>query len=133
MSTWRYGQERYHHATVQHPLSAAVSAAVRAKLQIGPLPRSGDGLTVSATGGTDNQLHGGTFKIIIDAANWDNAIGQNTPGQSGNPDDPHYRDLFPLWANGRYFPVAYSRTKVESVAESRERLEPAATRISSKP
>jgi len=127
MNGWKYGQEAYHHARIEHPMSAAVSPAVRAKLEAGPLPRGGDGLTVSATGGTDNQRSGGSFKIIVDAENWDNAIGQNTPGQSGNPDDAHYRDLFALWANGRYFPVAYSRGKVESVTESRERLEPASS------
>jgi penicillin amidase len=51
-------------------------------------------------------------------------VGTNTPGQSGDPASPHYRDLFPLWANGRYFPVMYSRSKVESVAESRTVLAP---------
>ena len=48
----------------------------------------------------------------------------NTPGQSGNPDDPHYRDLFQLWARGKYFTLAYSRPKVESVTESVTRIEP---------
>ena len=98
--------------------------ATRQKLDVGPLPRGGDGLTISATGFADNQTSGGSFKIIADAENWDNAVGLNTPGQSGNPDDPHYRDLFDLWAKGRYFPVAYSRGKVESVAESVTMLTP---------
>jgi penicillin amidase len=92
---------------------------------VGPFPRGGDGTTVSATGGQDNQTSGGSLKIVADPANWDNSVGLNTPGQSGNPDDPHYRDLFELWARGRYFPVAYSRSKVESVAETTTRLAPA--------
>ena len=51
-------------------------------------------------------------------------MGLNTPGQSGDPDSPHYRDLFELWAQGTYFPVAYSRKKVESVTEGVTRLVP---------
>ena len=81
---------------------------------------------MSATGGSDNQMSGGSLKIITDTQDWDNSVGLNTPGQSGDPDDPHYRDLFELWARGRYFPVAYSRAKVESVAERTTSLTPAA-------
>jgi penicillin amidase len=127
MQGWKYGQERYHHALLRHPLSDAVNAATKAKLEVGPLPRGGDGMTVSATGGADNQGSGGSFKIIADTEDWDNSVGLNTPGQSGDPDSPHYRDLFKLWAQGRYFPVAYSRKKVDSVTESILKLAPVAT------
>ena len=127
MQAWKYGQEKYHHALLRHPLSDAVNAATRAKLMVGPLPRGGDGMTVSATGNADNQGSGGSLKIIADAENWDNTVGLNTPGQSGDPDNPHYRDLFQLWAQGQYFPVAYSRKKVDSVTESVTRLTPAST------
>ena len=108
MSAWKYGQERYHHALIRHPLSAAVNAETRARLDAGPAPRGGDGSTVTATGNGDNQTSGGSFKLIADTEDWDNSIGINTPGQSGDPASPHYRDLFELWAKGGYFPVAYS-------------------------
>lgn len=121
---WVYGQPGYHHALIEHPLSRVVNPTLRARLSVGPLPRGGDGFTVSATGAGDNQTSGGSFKIIADTEDWDNSVGLNTPGQSGNPDDPHYRDLFALWARGRYFPVAYSRQKVDSVRESTLTLEP---------
>ena len=124
MSAWQYGQPSYHHALVEHPLSDAVNAATLAKLNVGPLPRGGDGSTVSATGGADNQTSGGSLKIIADTEDWDKSVGLNTPGQSGDPESPHYRDLFPLWARGEYFPIAYSRAKVESVRESTTRLTP---------
>ncbi|HJU43822.1 MAG TPA: penicillin acylase family protein [Vicinamibacterales bacterium] len=127
MQAWKYGQEKFHHALVRHPMSDAVNAATRAKLIVGPLPRGGDGTTVSATGGNDNQTSGGSLKIIADTEDWDNSVGLNTPGQSGNPDDPHYRDLFQLWAQGQYFPVAYSKKKVDSVTESVTRLTPVST------
>jgi penicillin amidase len=124
MSAWTYGQPRYHHALIRHPLSSAVNVDVRARLDAGPVPRGGDGTTVSATGNADNQTSGGSFKFIADTEDWDNSIGINTPGQSGDPASPHYRDLFDLWAKGRYFPVAFSRSTVESVTESVTRLAP---------
>ena len=125
MNAWRYGQEKYHHALIRHPLADAVNDATRAKLNVGPAPRGGDSYTVSATGGGDNQTSGGSFKIIADTEDWDNTVGQNNPGQSGNPESPHYRDLFDMWSQGKYFPVAYSRRKVESVTEERLLLQPA--------
>lgn len=127
MAKWQWGQEGYHHALIRHPLSAAVNDTTRAKLNAGPAPRGGDGTTVSATGSGDNQTSGGSFKLIADTEDWDNSIGLNTPGQSGDPDNKFYRNLFDLWAKGRYFPVAYSRKKVESVTDSVTQLAPATT------
>jgi penicillin amidase len=42
----------------------------------------------------------------------------NTPGQSADPLSPHYRDLFPLWAAGRYVPLRFSREAVMAAAET---------------
>lgn len=109
---WAWGQNTYHHATITHPLSPAVNAELRAKFDVGPAPRGGDGNTVGATGGGDNQTSGASFRIVVDLADWDTAVGINTPGQAGDPDDPHYRDLFPLWANDRYFGVPFSRDRI---------------------
>jgi penicillin amidase len=124
MAKWQWGQESYHHALIRHPLSAAVNEATRTTLNAGPAPRGGDGTTVSATGSGDNQTSGGSFKLIADSEDWDNSIGLNTPGQSGDPDSRFYRNLFDLWSKGRYFPVAYSRKKVESVTDSVTQLAP---------
>ena len=123
MTGWQWGQEKYHHALIQHPL-ADMKPDLRATLNVGPWPRGGDGYTVSATGGADNQTSGGSFKIIADTDNWDNSVGLNNPGQSGDPASPHYRDLFELWSRGKYFPVLYTRPKVESVVEERLVLTP---------
>ena len=127
MQAWKYGQERFHHALIRHPLSSVVNADTRAKLSVGPFPRGGDATTISATGNSDNQTSGGSFKIIVDTEDWDNSVGVNTPGQAGDPDNPHYRDLFELWARGKYFTLAYSKAKVESVKEHVIRLEPSRT------
>ena len=124
MSRWQYGQPAYHHALIRHPLSAAVAAEHRARLDVGPVPRGGDSYTVSATGGSDNQTSGGSLKMVADLSDWDQSVAQNNPGQSGDPESPHYRDLFALWARGRYFPLLYSRAGVESVTESVLTLQP---------
>jgi penicillin amidase len=65
--------------------------------------------------------------MIADTENWDNSVGINTPGQAGNPEDPHYRDLFELWGRGKYFTLAYTRQKVQAVQESVTKLEPGRT------
>ena len=122
MDRWTLGA--YHHATLEHPMSAALNPELRKTFNVGDLPRGGDSYTVTATGGNDNQNSGGSFKIVVDTENWDNSVGLNTPGQSGDVDSPHYRDLYPLWAKGMYFPVFYSRDKVESVREKATKLEP---------
>jgi penicillin G amidase len=123
MDKWRLGA--YHHALIYHPMTDALKSGDRAKFDVGDLPRGGDAYTVDATGGTDNQRSGGSFKIIVDTEEWDNSVGLNNPGQSGDVNDPHYRDLYQLWARGRYFPIFYSRKKVESVLEKTFDLQPA--------
>ena len=122
-SGWAWG--RFHHVVLKHPMSAAVSPELRARLEVGPWPRGGDGNTPGATGGGENQTAGASFRFIVPAGDWDAAVGANTPGQSGDIDSPHYRDLFELWKNDRYFPVKYSRAAVEGVTEARTVLTPA--------
>jgi penicillin amidase len=114
----------YHHALIHHPMTAALKPELRAKFDVGGLPRGGDSYTVTATGGGDNQVSGGSFKIIVDTEDWDRSVGLNNPGQSGDVNSPHYRDLYELWARGKYFPIFYSRTKIESVVEKKFELKP---------
>ena len=115
MLKWNLGA--YHTARILSPFSTAVRPDLEAQYDVGRNPRGGDSYTIDATGGSDNQPAGGSFKIAMDTENWDNSVGLNNPGQSGDIDSPHYRDLYELWARGKYFPVFYSRAKVESVAE----------------
>ena len=81
------------------------------------MARGGYGETVNATSNNLNQTHGASFRILVDTEDWDKTLGINSPGQSGDPDSPHYADLFSLWAENGYFPVFFSRSKVLSVAE----------------
>jgi penicillin amidase len=122
---WRYGDEKFHHVFLRHPLSEAASAGVRRTFDLGPLPRGGNGQTVNNTSDSDNQASGATFRIVVDLADWDLALGTNSPGQAGNPESLHYSDLFVLWAEGRYFPIYFSRGKILAAAERTICLEPA--------
>ncbi len=128
MTTWTYGGERFKHAVIRHPLSAAVNAEVRRRLDVGPVARGGYGGTVHNTGGGDNQTSGASFMIVADTGNWDNSVGLNAPGQAGDPDSPHYRDLFEVWARDRYFPVFFSRARIDTVTEAVTELKPSEMR-----
>lgn len=124
MDDWSYGQRKNKHITITHPLSDLVDDATRQKINLGPVARGGYGETVNATANDLNQTHGASFRILVDTEDWDKTLGINSPGQSGNPADPHYADLFPIWAENGYFPVFFSKEKVKSVAEQTTVLRP---------
>ncbi len=124
MSEWQYGQEEYKHVLIRHPLSSAVSAEWRSKFDVGPAPRGGNAYTANVTGGGDNQTHGGTFRLIVDTGNWDHSLATNSPGQSGNVNHDHYRNLFSIWAKDQFFPLFFSKEKIESVTNYTLQLEP---------
>ena len=125
LSSWRYGDEKYHYVRLRHPLSGAVDERLRARLDLGPSPRGGDANTVDATGSENIQTAGATFRIVCDLSDWDRSLGSNMPGQSGDPGSPHYSDLYRMGAEGRYFPIAFTRRAVEAAAEKTVLLRPA--------
>jgi penicillin amidase len=124
MDQWVYGQAKYKHTTMEHPLSSIVSKEIKQQLNLGPLPRGGNGQTPGSTGSGDNQLSGASFRILIDTKDWDKALMINTPGQSGDPSSPYYRNLFETWANDQYFPAYYSKEKIKSVTKEITVLQP---------
>ncbi len=122
---WQWG--KLHHAVFEHPLAERVDAETRRRLTVGTWPIGGSGFTPMATAyrSTDYQLvSGASFRMVTDVGNWDASVAINTPGQSGDPASPHYRDLAPLWAAGRYFPLAYSPAAVEKSTRTRVQLRP---------
>jgi penicillin G amidase len=121
MDAWRWGT--VHLAWFEHPL--ARDDATRALFNRGPIVREGYANTVNATGGTlFRQTGGATFRAIFDLADWDRSVVTNAPGQSGQPGSLHFDDLLPYWSEGRYFPLAFGRAKVEALTEQRLVLEP---------
>lgn len=125
MDRWQYGQPRNKHVHMPHILGAVADATTRRQLEPGPLPRGGNSFTLNNTGSGLRQSHGATFRIIVDTGDWDRCLASNAPGQSGDPASKHYRDLFELWASDGFFPLFFSREKVESVTEERIVLLPA--------
>jgi penicillin G amidase len=82
---------------------------------------------VNATGYSGrsfDQDSGASYREILDLSDWDNSVAVNVPGQSGQPGSPHYSDLLPLWSDGKYFPLVYSREAVEKEATDKLVLEP---------
>lgn len=122
MAAWRWG--RVHTLTLRHPLSN--SEERRRVLDLGPVGRGGDGNTPNATSGSGfQQGSGASYREVLDLADWDRSVFTSVPGQSGQPGSPHYADLLPLWAEGKYAPLAFTRKAVEKAARHRLVLEPA--------
>jgi len=122
-SVWSWG--KLHVARFRHPLDQIPGAANL--MDLGPVPRPGDEYTVNAAGFRDGgfeQGSGASYREILDTRDWDRSVAVNTPGQSGQPESPHYSDLLPLWRDGKYFPLLYSRQAVESETVDRLLLEP---------
>ncbi len=109
-STWRWGT--LHTITFRHPLANTPARA--SVFNRGPVSRGGDNLTVNATSGANyHQSGGASYRHILDFADWDRSVFTSTPGQSGQPGSPHYDDLLPLWSEGKYAPLVYTREAVE--------------------
>ena len=124
MKQWQYGQESLKHTYMGHALGELVREDLKAKLDLGPLPRGGNGYTPGSTGSNMRQSSGASFRMIVNTGDWDAAVGTNAPGQSGDPESPYYGNLFESWANDEFFPVLYSREKVEENAAQRINLVP---------
>ena len=105
-SQWRWG--RIHTRTFAYPLIPAYS-----------LP------TVERPGGTGTvAAPGASFREILDVADWDRSIITNVPGQSAQPESPFFSNLHSLWANDEFFPLVYSRARVEQARTHTLRLLP---------
>jgi penicillin amidase len=108
-SEWRWGA--MHRTLFRHPVTAA--------FDLPAVERGGDRTTVNVTGQS-----GASFREILDLSNWDNSVVTSVPGQSGQPGSPHYGDLLELWADGKYFPLVFSREAVEENVAHRLVLKP---------
>ncbi len=113
---WKWG--RLHEIYFRHPLNVPA-------LNRGPISRPGDAYTVNATSGLNfHQTSGASYRQILDVADWDRSVTTNAPGESGDPDSPHYSDLLQPWAAGVYHPLPFTRKAVEAATEERIVLQP---------
>ena len=124
-SRWQWGKLQFN--LCEHPLSAILDEGTRSKVNVGPISKHGGRYTVNASGYRTSdfrQVSGPSARLVIDVGNWDNSRAVNHPGESGDPDSPHYRDLAPLWRTGQYFPLLYSQEAVENALEKKIELVP---------
>ncbi|MHB9030972.1 MAG: penicillin acylase family protein, partial [Candidatus Latescibacterota bacterium] len=126
-AAWNWGA--LHHMRYEHALSAVktLDSSTRDLLDTNSLPKGGDSFTVNNTNfrrSDFRQTSGASYRQVIDLGDWDRSMAINSPGQSGDPRSPHYKDLFPLWAEGKYFPLFFSREQIEGVTEERTILRP---------
>jgi penicillin amidase len=59
-------------------------------------------------------IGGASVRMVLDVGDWDQSRAVNTPGESGDPMSAQYRDIFPLWAGGEYFPLLFTRPAVDA-------------------
>ena len=124
MNLWKYGQANYKHVQIKHPLGQVVNAELNAKFNTELRPRGGNQHTPGSTGSNNGQTSGATFRIIVDVNDWDNTVGSNPPGQSGNLESPFYKNLYDQWVNDKYFPVYFTKAKIDSVKSEKVLLVP---------
>lgn len=113
---WRWGA--LHTLRLRHRLDAL--RPLRSLLSPGPIETGGDGMTVNS----GHFVHaspfehrvGAAYRQIFDLADWDRARVITCSGQSGDPLSRRYRDHLPLWQEGEYLPLPFSRTAVERAA-----------------
>lgn len=126
METWKWG--RLHRAFFEPAVASLADPQLREQMTVGPLQVPGSASTPRAQSyrSSDFQVTAGaSVRMVMDAGAWDNSLFVNTPGQSLDPFSSHYRDLFPLWAEGGHAPLRFSREAVERDAERVISLSPA--------
>jgi penicillin amidase len=118
MTTWSWG--RLHRATFEPAVAVLADPELRAQMSVGPLQTPGSSSTPRAQAyrpGDFSVIAGASVRLVMDVGAWDNSVAMNTPGQSDDPMSAHYRDLFPMWAQGSYVPLRFSRAAVDGDAE----------------
>lgn len=126
MANWSWG--RLHHASFEPAAAVLADRQLAAQMATGALevPGSAQSPRAATYRPLDyTQTAGASVRLVMDVGAWDNSVAVNTPGQSGDPFSPHYRDLFPLWATGAYVPLDFSRAAINRDAELVVTLSPA--------
>lgn len=115
-----------HAAEFTHPL-AKLGPAYAEAFNLKRVPKAGDGYTPNAAtyDGSFRQTNGATYREIFDLADWDRGLATTAPGQSGQPGSPYYDNWNAPWGDEEYFPLAFSRAKVDEVTAHRLILRPA--------
>lgn len=123
---WAWG--RLHVAKWEPAVGVLASPELKAQMSVGPLATPGSASTPRAQSWRASDFGvtaGASVRFVFDVGAWDNSVFTNSPGQSGDYTSAHYRDLFPLWAEGGYAPLPFSREAVDRAARRVITLKPA--------
>ncbi len=111
MTQWKWGAE--HVAVLQHKVYSHIPLLDR--LSDISMPSSGDFYTLDRGGGFEvtqdkpfARTQGPGFRGIYNLADPDKSRFMITTGESGHIFSPHYRDLAPLWVDGKSITLAGS-------------------------
>ena len=125
--TRRFGPEtewawdRLHAVKFSHSLGAGGRLLDRF-FSRGPIPIAGDGETVNKTTVDLREPYRtadlASYRQILDVGAWDNSRAVITTGQSGHARSPHYFDQNPLWREGEYHTLPYTRQAVVAARTS---------------
>jgi penicillin amidase len=127
MRNWRFGQ--FHTATFENQsLGQSGIAIIERIFNRGPVEPGGSSSTVNNTGWHTREpavVHiVPSMRQVIDLSNWDQSVAVHTTGQSGHPYHTHYDDMIPMWRDGLFHPMHWTRAQVEADAEGTLRLVP---------
>ena len=117
---WAWG--RMHQIRYSHTLGSA--PILGWLFNRGPYPIGGDGTTPNQTAYMPELPPGlvqvqASYRQILDVGNWDAAQGVTASGQSGHPVSRNYADQIPMWLEGAYHEMPWSRAAVEEAARHR--------------
>lgn len=120
IQAWRW--DRAHHALFPHnpfdknpQLKPVFSRSI---------PNGGDKFTVNVGSifqwDEYNQLHSAQYRQIVDHDAISNSRFMIAPGQSGNPQSPHYDDLLERWRQVKYLPMPFLSRTTDNTLQGRQ-------------
>jgi penicillin G amidase len=117
VSRWTYGS--WHVIDIEHPL-AFLLPVVGGIAGTGPMPLSGDGVTVRQVG----RAFGPSQRFTMDWSNIDGSTEDIVLGESGNPYSPYFRDQWNDYYGGTTFAFPFTPGAVASQTRHTLRLMP---------
>ncbi len=127
MASWQWGD--LHQAPfVSAPLGQSGVGLLEALVNRGPFPADGGNSIVNAAGWDLQEparvnWHP-SMRMLVDMSDFDASQMVIPTGQSGHPGHPNYDDQIELWLNGKYHPMWWSETAVQSAAADTLILQP---------
>ena len=115
LASWKYGD--YSTVEIGHPIFGRLPW-LRRYASVGPLPQSGNGITVKQVGGK----FAPSERFTADLADLDHSTLNIVNGQAGDLFSPYFNDQFEAWYRGTTFGLAFKPETVDKTAAHRLRL-----------